>query len=292
MKAQTRRWTQEELAQIRQDYRGTIRSKQQLADRYQVTVNQINRAISLTGALSKNDRQRRWTPEEDARLAWLAQRLRPQSIAAELNRTLNAVTVRMVKLGISRRPTRSWYTMSEAAAMLGKDHRWVTARLDSGQLAGQRVNRSTGAAMPAREEGVAKSSKGTQATPGAASTIWRIEEEDLRNYVRSHCDELTGANVNLPALIRLLTGPLPGDHRPGDPSAGSPWGEGPIKPGQTVRYGRHLAIFHYQAGNKAIISLENDQQLTVPILELDRPEAGPNPGDTRLRSKKHERLPR
>ena len=128
-------WTDEELQIVRRDYRHTRQSTEELALRLGVTVNAVKGKVQRLGIASTSGR-RRWTPEEDARLWELVPRYAMTTIAKKLGRGLNSVVVRSKRLGVTRRCRDGWYTMREVEAILAMDHRWIKARVDSGDAEG------------------------------------------------------------------------------------------------------------------------------------------------------------
>ena len=250
MKTPTRHWTEEELTVIGQEYNGTGRSRQNLAERFGVTQWQIGTALKKLGRLLSNDQQRRWTPQEDEQLKQLIPQFSSFLISNRLQRTENAVVTRIKHLGLSKRDRKGWYTLNEVSSLLGKDHHWIRRRLDNGELTGVRYFHDR---RPEEQQ-------------DQTGTKWKIEKEDLRTFIRQYADQLDGCKVNVPALVRLLTGPIPQEDL-ASPEAFESFepDQKHWKPGQSVTYNDHIGIFHYSIGkNRAAVSFEDDIIWTVP----------------------------
>ena len=182
------RWTQEELEIIKRDYQGTTKSRLAIAERLGVTQFAVAGQIARLGLCQTSDRKR-WTPEEDGRLAELVFTLSMTQVAKEMNRSINAVTIRAKRLKLSRRIRNDWYTLNEVTEILGKDHHWVRRRIDDGRLK----------ATPHYD-------RVPQATGGSS---WHINRKDLKAFLQAYPHELNGRNVDLVAIVDILAGLKP-----------------------------------------------------------------------------------
>ena len=185
MRKTNHEWTDEEREIVRRDYRQTCASRRELANRLGVTEPSVAYQIAKMGLAKRSDR-RPWTPEENSRLLDLIEKKSPVQIAKSMSRTMNAVVIQAKRLNASRRNRTGWYTMSEVCEILGMDHHWVGRRIENGSLQATRQNGGTPEDNPGR--------------------IWRIEEKDLRKFIRRHPHELNGRNVDLVQLVNILSG--------------------------------------------------------------------------------------
>lgn len=102
---------------------------------------------------------REWTEQDDLHLVSMFQEGRSYGmIASQLKRTRQAVTLRLQRLGISRRIDRRMLTANEAGAMMGKDPKTIVLWIKGGWL------------------------KGHQNSP-KRNSAWRIDPFDLWAFV-------------------------------------------------------------------------------------------------------------
>ena len=182
------RWTTEEEDIVRQQYRGTHQSQRDIAD-------YLNRAgaqppvtqYAVSGRVSKlgigQRENRRWTESEMNRLREWVGRYSPVVIAQKLKRGVVSVTIKMKKMGLSRRAKDGWYTKKEVAEMLGVDHKKVQRWMDDGYLK----------AVPYQEM--------PQKNSGG---MWYIEEKDLRAFLLRYPQELVGRNLDLCQVFDII----------------------------------------------------------------------------------------
>ena len=183
------RWTQDEIDTVRREYAGTRESRKALAIQLGVSENSISSMVGKLGlAKKKYYRRRRWTPEEDAQLAELLETMTVESIARKMRRSLDSVTIRVSRLGLSRRDHSGWYNKTEVCAILGKDHKWVQRRIDDGSLK-------------------ASWHHGTR-PQGKGQAAWHIDQADLKRFLRTYPEELNGRNVDLVQVVEILAGLL------------------------------------------------------------------------------------
>ena len=188
-----KRWTKDEIETIREEYAGTRRSQEELAHKLGTTRSRVEYQIYKMG-LGKRKNGRPWTQEEDERLRDLISRKNIYEISKTMGRSLNAVTVRAVRIGAQRRNREGWYTQDEASEIMGVKDAWTRERIASGEL---------------------KASWHHGRKPGqAGSGSWHIEKEHLREFLRRNPHELTARNVDLVQIVEILTGLLP--HRDPD----------------------------------------------------------------------------
>jgi DNA-binding CsgD family transcriptional regulator len=194
-KAKAHTWTEDEDQILRRDFRQTHASRDDLAHRLGVTSGQVSHRIGILG-LAKPSERRRWTPEEDARLDQLMDQGKTcASIAKAMNRSANSVKLRASRYLARHISDRfGWYTKNDVCQILGVNHRWVQARIDSGALA----------ARP-HIDGDIPQKAGTHA--------WHITDRNLADFIRTYPEELNGRNVDMVAIISLFA---PIQDRPSD----------------------------------------------------------------------------
>lgn len=180
-------WTEEEDLMLRRDIQPEEAARTQLAQHLGVSVYQLKFRAAQLGLLTAMDRGRHfWSVAEDDYLRGEVGRQSPKRMARHLGLSLNAVVVRLKRLGLSRRDRDGWYTAADACAVLGKDHKWLQARIASGALR-------------------ATYHHGERPAKGGMRQ-WHIEAKALREFILQHCEELNGSNVEMVSLVDVLVG--------------------------------------------------------------------------------------
>ena len=182
------KWTEEERAFVRVNYRHTHASRIELGKLLSVTEYAVAGQIAGMGIAKRTDR-RPWTPDEDEQLADLIMRYSPRGVAIRMHRSLNSVVVRAKRLGFSRRARNDWFTKREVCELLGVDHKWVGTRIDRGILPAGPHNPDS---FPRK----------------GGSACWEIPSKDLRKFIIDNRQDLNGRNVDLITLVPLLVGEL------------------------------------------------------------------------------------
>ncbi len=177
------KWTEEERAIVRREYKGTNASAQAIADLLGVTLFAVKGQAAKMGILQQKSPS--WTQDEYRILKENIHRKSIGQIARMLGRSLNAVKVKSTRLKLRLRKRDGWYTKLEVMEICGVDHRNVQDWIDSG-------------ALPASWHFGTKPSG-----PGLAS--WHIEYEDLRNFLLEHSGELLGRNVDLQQIVWIVS---------------------------------------------------------------------------------------
>jgi len=132
-------------------------------------------------------RSKPWTPDEDEKLAELITRFSPKTVSKKMRRSVGSVVQRCSRKKLSLRGRYGWYTVVDAAEVLGVSRSWVQARINTGILK----------AVPHYDNG--------QPAPGTGG-LWHIDEKDLAAFIRKYPQELKGRNVELIAVVDLLVG--------------------------------------------------------------------------------------
>ena len=179
------RWTEDEKLIVRRDYAHTRKSAIEIAERMGVTEFAVKGQVSIMG-LGNHDNRHPWTPKEDAKLRRLLRRWGPRTVAKKMHRSLNSVVLRSKRLNISRRQRDGWFTKTEVCEILGVDHKWVQARIDSGALK-------------------AYYHYGTKPSKHGMSA-WHIEEAALKDFIRRYPQELIARNLDIIMVVDILAG--------------------------------------------------------------------------------------
>lgn len=185
-KTRRHQWTEDELAIVRRDYRGTNASAADIAVKLGVTRHAVKGQCAKMGILT--DKSPQWTGKELRYLEANIHRMSVLAIARKLHRSVNAVKVKATRLQLGIRQRDGWYTKREASEILGVDHKWLQVRIDAGRLK-------------------ASWHHGVKPTKNGMSS-WHIDEYDLRDYIINHTPELTGRNVDLVQIVHLLMLPV------------------------------------------------------------------------------------
>jgi len=179
------RWTDGERLIVRRDYSHSRQSAIEIAERLGVTEFAVKGQVSMMG-LGNHDNRHPWTPKEDAKLKRLLRCWGPRTVAVKMHRSLNSVVLRSKRLNISRRQRDGWFTKREVCEILGVDHKWVQARIDSGAL-------------------IAYSHYGTEPSKYGMSA-WHIEESALKDFIQRYPQELIGRNLDVIMVVDILVG--------------------------------------------------------------------------------------
>lgn len=124
-----------------------------------------------------------WTPEEDLRLKALLARHSFEEAASMLGRPVSGTKARVVRKGYSIGDRQGWYTLGEAAGILGVTYYWVRNRIERGMLKGKQVKRG-------------ESEKG--------SVYWVIQERDLRDFIRQYPQDLYNKPIDVMVFVDIL----------------------------------------------------------------------------------------
>ena len=189
--AKNHKWTDEERAIIRRDYKHTRKSRRQIADYLtQLTNDRITECgvagqIAIMGIAKSTDRHP-WSPEEEEKLRELMPTFNPRVVARKMHRSINSVVVKSKRLSVSRRSRNGWFTKKEIMEILGHDHKWVQRRIDSGAL----------------EATYHYDHRPTQ----KGGSAWHITEKALENFIKTYPEELVGCNIDIITIVDILSG--------------------------------------------------------------------------------------
>lgn len=187
MKTQKHTWTEDERQILRSQYQGNRASVERLATAIGVTPAAVRGQLSAMGVRKKAPRQR-WSKDDDRKLEQLAHTHPPHVIAKKMGRSTTAVTVRIKVKGYSRRDRDGWYTATDVARILGHDPKWVTRRIEAGQLRAVKHHRNS------------------ERANGTGQHPWRITAAALRNFIRTYPQDLQGRNMDVVAVVDLIAG--------------------------------------------------------------------------------------
>ena len=181
------RWTDEEKQIVRRDYAHTRQSAIEIGRRLGVSEYAVKGQVSMMG-LGNHDNRHPWSPKEDKKLRRLLRRWGPRTVAKKMHRSLNSVVLRSKRLNISRRKRDGWFTKRDVCEILGVDHKWVQARIDSGAIK-------------------AYYHYGTKPSKHGMSA-WHIEEANLRDFIQRYPQELIARNLDIIMVVDILAGVL------------------------------------------------------------------------------------
>lgn len=185
------KWTDEERAIIRRDYKHSRASCQLLAEHLSHMTGDRITALAVRGqvnsmGIAKSDDRHPWSPAEDAKLRELIPLFCPRAVARKMHRSTNSVVVRSKRLTISRRCRNGWFTKREVMEILGHDHKWIQRRIDSGALKATYHYEH----RPTQKGGSA----------------WHITEADLKKFIKTYPEELVGCNIDIITIVDILSG--------------------------------------------------------------------------------------
>jgi len=185
--AHKHQWTEEERAIVRAEYQGTKRSAQEIANRLGqgITANGVHGQCAKMGILKPKSPY--WKESEVKKLIKLIPKYSVTEVAKRLHRSINAVNLKVKRLGLYWRDHEDWYTKKEVMEICGVDHKKVQTWIDLGVLKARWHN-------PEREP--------QQNGMG----MWHIDREDLRAFIRRYPQELLGRNVDLIQIVDILVG--------------------------------------------------------------------------------------
>ena len=182
------KWTQNEDDIVRQRYRGSHLSSRVISEQLNncgasppISEYAVRARVQKLGIGQRENRH--WTESEQNRLREWTGRIPPKEIAQKLKRGLVSVTVKMKRMGLSRRTKDGWYTKKDVAEILGVDHHKVQDWMDKGYLK----------AVPYQE--IPQKNGGAQ---------WYILEQDLRMMLLKYPQELVGRNIDVAQVFYIL----------------------------------------------------------------------------------------
>lgn len=180
-------WTEEESDYVRQHYEGNNASARRIGQVLGRTAYAVKGQVQVLGIATAFDRQRQnWDPVQDEQLMTLLEKHPPRQVARKMHRSVNSIVLRAKRLGVSSRDHSGWYTSREVCEILGKNHKWVKRRIVDGLL-------------------VATSHYGGEVGQAGLSS-YKIQESDLKDFIRRYPEELNGRNVDLVAIVEILAG--------------------------------------------------------------------------------------
>jgi hypothetical protein len=176
------RWTQEEREMVRLHYDGTRESIIRLQGLIGASFYGVKGQIANMGLARVKPAD--WSPEDLKRLEAMIPHYSVKTMAQKLGRSENAVHVKATRLHFSLRYRDGWYTKAEVSEICGVDHKKVQCWIDRGDL------------KASWHHGHKPSMHGSGA--------WHIERKDLASFIRAHCQELQGRNIDLFILLEVL----------------------------------------------------------------------------------------
>jgi hypothetical protein len=186
-KAPPHAWTVDELHYLKTNHKFTRASRRDIAAALGLTVGQVSAQIHRMGLVRLSGSRRPWTEEEEQRLQNMAGAMPARHIARELRRSAGSVRGKLSEMGLSSRDRADWYTLGEAAEVLGMDERAVRRHIDAHRLKASWYH-------------------GRQPGPRAGSAAWCIRREDLRAFCRRYPGLLQHRRVDMLSLVDILAG--------------------------------------------------------------------------------------
>jgi len=182
---QIHHWTEDERDYLRRNYRYTIESLKSLALKLGVSDSSVRQQLTHLGALKLTGR---WSMESQSFLETNYGKLSNRKISERLGKSVNAVTGKAHRLGITGRGKDDWFSMKEMAQILGVDQSWIRRRLGNGFK-------------------LEISPHDLEHTPKKGQySSWHISRKSLREFIRKYPEELTGHNVDFVMLVDILAG--------------------------------------------------------------------------------------
>jgi len=179
-------WSSGEDMILRQNYKHTMESLRQLADKLGVTEDSCRQRLTRLGILRQAVR---WSESELRILENNYDKKSNKVLAKMLHKSQNSIVAKANRLRMKKRNRDGWFTKTEVANILGVDMGWITRRMKNGQCKLEMT--------PFDNERVP--SKGHYDS-------WRISEKALRDFIRTYPEELTGCNVDFVMLVDILAG--------------------------------------------------------------------------------------
>jgi hypothetical protein len=177
--------TDEQREIIRRDYRGTTESALKLAHRFGLTRWQVQYALESM-RITRRWGDRYWTESEDNYLRANIEKLSVGQMSKRLKRSRSSIYSRAWRFKLSWKNHDGWYTLNEAAEILGNDQNKVRRWIEQGIL------------KASYHYGVKPSQKG--------GYCWHIRREDLVAFIRRYPQELVGRNVDIIQIVEILVG--------------------------------------------------------------------------------------
>jgi hypothetical protein len=176
-------WTEKELELVRLNYRGNIESVFTIQrmlkiyfniDRSYHAIRHKAKDLNLTRYLG-----RKWSKEEESKLAELLNNYPIKNIAKRMNRTERSIRMKCNSLNIHQgiQARRDWYTQGDLVTILGVSPSTVNRWIASGTL------------LVSKTE---------------CSLAFKITTKCLKRFIINNTSELTGRNVDLLQIIGIL----------------------------------------------------------------------------------------
>jgi AraC-like DNA-binding protein len=132
--------------------------------------------------MAKGTHYKKFTPEEDEQMLDLASRHDLRTVAERMHCSERRLRHRFGQLRASVLD-KDWFTMADAALVLGVDRRWVRTRIDSGAIRAE--EHYTGATNRPKAH--------------------HIGRDDLASFIRRFPTEIQGRKADMVAVVDLLT---------------------------------------------------------------------------------------
>ena len=178
-------WNERQIGIVRMRYECTMVSARSLAPIVGKSPSAIKNKARSMGLGRGFPLLRPWTEREIETLTEYITRLPVHQLAKELKRSVSAVTSKAQKLKLSRRARDGHYTAQEISEILGVPSAQVLRWIQHGEIK----------AEPSREP-----------KSNGAVVRWIVEEKVIRDFIISSARLLSGRNIDLLAVVFILTG--------------------------------------------------------------------------------------
>lgn len=170
-------WTNEEKEVIRREYNNG--HNEELSRRCGVTLGMLTYQAGKLG-LHKQVTRYPWTKDDDASLKRYAAKYNIPTIAKKMGRSMHSIYCRRRILRITY-PNREWYTLGEARRIIGCGDTVIKRYISNGEL------------------------KAIQHS-GSKGYYWKVYRKDLRLFIRTYPEALSGRNVDIVTIVDILCG--------------------------------------------------------------------------------------
>lgn len=166
---------------IADNYKGTLKSAEEIAKHLNRTFTGIRSWTSRNGYSVPRELKIKWTPERNDALREACELYTAEQIH-ELpefsNFTINAIHIQIHLLGLSAHTRSGWYTVNDIADLFNVSQAWVSIRVNEGKIKYRRHSEN--------------------------GRVWHIDEHDLREFILNYPAELSNKRLDFPLLLDII----------------------------------------------------------------------------------------
>ena len=181
--------TDEEIAYIRRNYKGTKQSKELIAQILNLKYSTVSWQVQKLGLGLKLIKNKNLNQDEKEQLQDLAGRYNNYKIAKIMGKSVNCIKIWKSRLGITKIGRNGWYTMSDISLITGVGYKVIRRWINNNMLYATRYLNNDN-----------------------PNTLWKIKTYDLRTFIRKYPQELVGKNIDIIQIVDLLSGILNGNN--------------------------------------------------------------------------------